>query len=76
MSGSDEIKMRWEYCTKMTFNRNGNAEWHSWATYRNKELYKKLFLNYVVENSQTKTAQELDPNQHFLEIDLAIYDEI
>ena len=25
LSGGDEINMRWEYCTKMTFKRNGQA---------------------------------------------------
>ena len=35
LSGGDQINMRWEYCTKMTFSANGYAEWHSWSTYRN-----------------------------------------
>ena len=39
MSGGDEIKMRWEYCTKMTFRSTGYAEWHSWASYSNVDHY-------------------------------------
>jgi hypothetical protein len=50
LSGGDEISMRWEYCTKMTFSKEGYAEWHSKATYRNKDYYQKLFLNYLMEN--------------------------
>jgi len=34
LSGSDELGMRWEYCTKMTFSKKGFAEWHSMATYK------------------------------------------
>ena len=42
--------MRWEYCTKMTFSKTGYAEWHSKATYRSKDYYQKLFMNYLMEN--------------------------
>jgi hypothetical protein len=34
-SGGDEFEMRWEFCTKMSFSRQGFAEWHSMATYDN-----------------------------------------
>jgi len=39
LSGGDEISMRWEYCTRMTFSKNALVEWHSWATYRFKDYY-------------------------------------
>ena len=50
ISGGDEISMRWEYCTKMTFSKDGFAEWHSWATYRRKDLFNLMFQNYVNEH--------------------------
>jgi hypothetical protein len=50
LSSGDEINMRWEYCTKMTFSKDGYAEWHSKATYRNKDYFQKLFMNYLIEN--------------------------
>jgi len=74
ISGGDEIKMRWEYCTKMTFNRNGFAEWHSMATYRSQDMFDKLFKQYVIEKWDYY-QEEIDPSQHLLQLDLAIYDE-
>lgn len=54
ISGSDEVKMRWEYCTKMTFSKNGYAEWHAMASYANKWTFDKLFMNYLIENRHTE----------------------
>ena len=67
--------MRWEYCTKMTFSKTGYAEWHSKATYRSKDYYQKLFMNYLMENHQLD-SDAMDQDKHLLQIDLAIYDEI
>ena len=50
ISGSDVTKMRWEYCTKMTFSKQGYAEWHAMAAYENPLQFDKLFLNYLMEN--------------------------
>ena len=74
LSGGDEINMRWEYCTKMTFSRAGYAEWHSMATYKNPMQFSKLFANYLLEH-QTDKPEAIDPNKHLLQIDLAIYDQ-
>jgi len=50
ISGSDVIKMRWEYCTKMTFSKRGYAEWHAMSAYENSMQFDKLFMNYLIEN--------------------------
>jgi hypothetical protein len=79
LSGGDEISMRWEYCTKMTFSKSGFAEWHSWSTYRKKETFNLMFQNYVNEHKDREHSLQdeiLDPNKHMLSIDLAIYDEL
>jgi hypothetical protein len=73
LSGGDQINMRWEYCTKMTFSANGFAEWHSWSTYKSKNYFEKLFQNYLLENKIYK-EDYLDINKHLIQIDLAIYD--
>ena len=39
ISGGDEIDMRWEYCTRMTFAADAEAEWHSWAKYLHEDLF-------------------------------------
>jgi len=68
LSGGDEIGMRWEYCTKMTFSQSGFAEWHSMATYRDKYQFDKLFMNYLFDHKSTEplTVNETDPFQHLL----------
>lgn len=78
LSGGDELTMRWEYCTKMTFSKHGFAEWHSWSTYRRKDHYSSIFQNYVMEHydKDMLDGSILDPMKHLLKIDLAIYDEI
>ena len=74
ISGSDETKMRWEYCTKMTFSKSGYAEWHSMASYTSQSKFKKLFINYLMEHKHTD-KDAMDANKHLIQIDLAIYDE-
>ena len=74
ISGGDEINMRWEFCTKMTFSQKGFAEWHSMATYKDPWEFQQLFGNYLAHH-KTNNAEEKDPNKHLLQIDLAIYDE-
>ena len=75
LSSGDEIKMRWEYCTKMTFQRSGYSEWHSWATYSYRDYFDKLYTNYLMD-TKVKDPERMDPTQHILTIDLAIYDEV
>lgn len=71
--------MRWEYCTKVTFKKNGFAEWHSWATYLNERHFSKLFNNYLKYRPKPagseKQWDQIDPNVHLTQIDLAIYDQ-
>ena len=71
--------MRWEYCTKMTFQKSGYAEWHSWATYINKDHFTSLFTNYLKSMGLHKlsaTDPAADANKHLIQIDLAVYDEV
>ena len=68
--------MRWEYCTKMTFQKSGYAEWHSWATYINKDHFAALFNNYVKSHHFEESGTKVNPNKHLIQIDLAVYDEI
>ena len=75
LSGGDEYDMRWEYCTKMTFQKSGFAEWHSWATYINQDHFKALFNNYLKSNTILSTDPKADPNKHLIQLDLAVYDE-
>lgn len=67
--------MRWEYCTKMTFQKSGYSEWHSWATYRYRDYFDRLYTNYLMETKSTD-PEKMDPTKHILTIDLAIYDEV
>ena len=79
LSGSNELGMRWEFCTKMTFAQSGYAEWHSWAAYRDKEYFLKLFQNYVEAgpaDDYEDYKPDSDPYKHLIQIDLAIYDEV
>jgi hypothetical protein len=75
LSGGDEINMRWEFCTKMSFSKLGNAEWHSMASYLYPNMFEKYFQNYLLE-SQTTDAEQININRHLLTLDLAIYDEV
>lgn len=76
LSGGDQIHMRWEFCTKMIFKKDGFAEWHSWATYRHQDYFKKLYMNFLMEGRRDKDDPMLDMNRHLIQIDLAIYDEL
>jgi len=58
--------MRWEFCTKMIFNKRGFAEWHSWATYRHTDYFKKLYTNYMHEGKRDNTDHHLDMNKHLI----------
>jgi hypothetical protein len=78
LSGSDEIGMRWEYCTKMTFAQHGFAEWHSMATYKDEAMFDKVWTNYVNDlhwDDNEKLLNATDKMQHVIQLDLAIYDE-
>ena len=59
----------------MTFSKNALAEWHSWATYRQKDYYQKLYANFLIDKREEK-PDRFDIDKHLLQIDLAIYDEI
>lgn len=74
LSGSDEFQMRWEYCAKMTFKKGNEAEWHSWATYRHEDWFKKLFMNYLKEHNH-HSREDMDMKTRYIEIELAVYDE-
>lgn len=76
LSGGDQIHMRWEFCTKMIFKKDGFAEWHSWATYRHQDYFKKLYTNFLMEGRRDIDDPMLDMNKHLIQIDLAIYDEL
>lgn len=39
ISGGDEISMRWEFCTKMTFAPNAQAKWETWSLYRHPDYF-------------------------------------
>lgn len=45
------------------------------ATYMYPQLFEKVFQNYLMEEEVTDTAA-MDPNQHLITIDLAVYDEV
>jgi hypothetical protein len=49
----------------MTFSSKGYAEWHSYATYKNKEQFSKLFMTYVMEHKHSE-LDHLDPNKHLI----------
>lgn len=68
--------MRWEFCTKMIFKRSGYAEWHSWATYRHQDYFKKLYMNYLLEGKREVEDPAENMNKHLIQLDLAIYDEL
>jgi hypothetical protein len=74
ISGGDEINMRWEYCTKMTFKRHGQAEWNVDAYWKYDDQFKKLFLNYLQDHKFSKPEQT-NPLNNLVQIELAVYDE-
>ena len=76
LSGGDQIHMRWEFCTKMIFKKDGFAEWHSWAAYRHQDYFQKLYTNFLMESRREPDDPMLDMNKHLIQIDLAIYDEL
>jgi hypothetical protein len=74
ISGADEMHMRWEFCTKMTFSPSATAKWETWGLYRHPDYFQKLWMNHLIEYKAD--GKKADPLKTLIKVNLLIYDEI